>query len=146
MTGNRGELVKASLMRLDSLDDISVDWNPERYSLSRRSQLASVGSVGATFDRVQAAAGGVERFATELFLDNTREASSESGRRDLRAVVEKIEGWMDPDPTTGLPPRVLFLWGSFRFRGIIESLDQVWVRFARDGAPTRGHLRLTLRR
>ncbi len=146
MSDEHGDLVKASMVHLDSLDDVTVDWNPERYSLSRSSRLATVGSVAATLDRVQAVAGGVERFATELFLDNTREASSESGRRDLRALVDKLERWMDPDPSTGLPPRVAFLWGTFRFRGVIESLDQVWVRFTRDGAPSRGHLRLTMRR
>jgi hypothetical protein len=53
---------------------------------------------------------------------------------------------MEPAAASSLPERVLFSWGSFRFRGILVRLDQVWERFDPDGTPVRGWLRLVLRK
>jgi len=143
MQPSTAELVKATITHLESLVSVVVDWNPERYALSRQSRFAAAAGVGSARDVLQSASGGEERFSTELFLDATRRPA---GERDLRALVETLERWMDPVPGTGLPSRVAFLWGAFRFRGFIESLEQVWVRFDPDGTPVRGHLRLTMRR
>ena len=153
MSDDRSSPQRASLTHLGSLESVTVDWNPEGYTVSRSSRLAAAGGVGVGRDRLHASAGGVERSSTELFLDSMQagdpacggDSTAEEPRTDLRRIVEKIESWMDPEPGTGLPPRVVFLWGSFRFRGIVEKLDQVWVRFDPDGIPRRGHLRLTMR-
>jgi hypothetical protein len=87
--------------------------------------------------------GGSERFSARLFLDSTEAGGPE---RDLRSHVTRLERWAEPEPAAGLPPEVLFLWGSFRFRGVIEDLREEWVRFDPDGTPVRGWVDITLRR
>ncbi len=136
------ELVKASLTHLESLDHLAVDWNPQKYSVSRQTSFASARAIGASRGHLQHAAGGEERFVTELFFDASRCEEPTS----IRGKVDQMERWMDPDPTTGLPPQIVFVWGTFRFRGVIEGLEQVWVRFDAGGEPLRGHVRLQMRR
>lgn len=134
-------MVRATLTHLGTLETITVLWNPEQYFVSRRSRLAGSGSAGASHLTVQSLYGGRERFQTQLFLDSSRESK---GRRDLRPLVEKFETWMDPERPGLLPPRLLFHWGSFRFRGMLVALDQSWVGFDPDGTPTRGWLHLEM--
>ncbi|MCZ6793907.1 MAG: hypothetical protein O7J95_09885 [Planctomycetota bacterium] len=137
------ELVKASLTHLGNMESFTALWNPERYTLSRRSRVAAPDVLGRSVSPVQLTCGGVEEFTTDLLLDSSR---SDPGARDLRSLVDKLESWMDPPGPGALPERLLFSWGNFRFRGILVSLDQVWVRFDPDGTPVRGWLRLRLRR
>ena len=56
-------LVKAELTDLGSMETVTVDWHPRKYSLSKKNQLAPAGMQAAT------PGGGEERFSTELFLD-----------------------------------------------------------------------------
>lgn len=136
MQENVSKLVKAELTQLDSLDTITVDWNPNKYSVSRHRELAAVGTQGAV------AAPCEERFSTRLFLDSTRRAPRE---RNLRELARKLESWMDPDSAGGPPGKVVFLWGPFRFAGYIERLEEEWVRFDPDGTPVRGFIDLHMR-
>ena len=92
---------------------------------------------------VELAAGGAERLSTQLLLDTTE---AEGASRDARLEVERLERWSLPAAGRLLPPRLLFLWGSFRFRGVIESLAEEWVLFDPDGTPVRAWVDLVLRR
>ncbi|MEM7231818.1 MAG: hypothetical protein AAF517_06570 [Planctomycetota bacterium] len=137
------ELQKASLTNLENLEEVSVQWNPERYSLSRVSELVAPRVLGEPLSPIPGFGGGSREFVSDLLLDTTR---SPEGERDLRPLADRIESWMDARPgEPGVPQRVVFSWGSFRFRGVLSSLKQVWTRFDRDGTPVRGWLRLTLR-
>ena len=136
-------LVKASLTHLDSLESVTVLWNPSSYRLEKKNCFAAPGSVGGAGGSLQYVAGGAERFMTRLFLDSTRESGTE---RDLRIWVESLQRWSHPAGDDWLPPRLLFAWGSFRFRGYIESMAEDWQRFDADGTPVRGWLDLVLRR
>jgi hypothetical protein len=136
-------LAKATLTQLTSLESLPVLWNPETYSLSRAHRLAAPAPLGRGPAPAQFCAESAERFRTRLFLDSTEERGAQ---RDLRAYVERFERWAEPEPHSGLQPGVLFQWGPFRFRGVIEALCQEWVLFDPDGTPTRGWLDLTLRR
>jgi hypothetical protein len=136
MQENLNELVKAELTHLDSLETVTVDWNPNKYTVSKRRELAAAGAPGAAAPSCE------EHFSTRLFLDSTRRTPQE---RNLRETAQKLEGWMDADSPGGPPPKIVFLWGPFRFAGYIESLDEEWVRFDPDGTPVRGFIRLQMR-
>jgi|TARA_B100000953_G_scaffold4803_1_gene4293 hypothetical protein len=136
MQENLNELVKAELTHLDSLETLTVDWNPNKYSVSKHRELVAAGAPGGTGSSCEG------QFSTRLFLDSTRRAPRE---RNLREIAQKLEGWMDPDSPGGLPPKIVFLWGPFRFTGYIERLDEEWVRFDPDGTPVRGFIRLQMR-
>ena len=136
MQENLNELVKAELTHLDSLETVTVDWNPNKYSVSKLRELVAAGAPGGVAGSCE------EQFSTRLFLDSTRREPRE---RNLRELAQKLEGWMDPDAPGGPPPKIVFLWGPFRFAGYIERLDEEWVRFDPDGTPVRGFIRLQMR-
>jgi hypothetical protein len=136
-------LVKATLTHMTTLETFPVLWNPQGYTLHRVNRFADIGAPGSSLRPLGASLGGSERLTTRLFLDSTELTGIE---RDLRALVERLERWAEPESGIGLPPRILFFWGSLRFQGVIEELREEWVRFDPDGTPTRAWLDLTLRR
>ncbi len=136
-------LVKATLTHLESLEGVTVLWNPASYRIEKRNRFAAPGSVGASGGTLQYVAGGTERFFTRLFLDSTRQSGS---ARDLGRWMARLGRWSRPEGDQWLPPRLLFAWGSFRFRGHIESLAEDWERFDADGTPVRGWVDIVLRR
>jgi hypothetical protein len=131
-------LVKAKLIHLGTLEELAVLWNPESYRVEVQNRVASPSVLGSiargTTD------GRADRFWTRLFLDSTERLG---GERDLEHHVERLERWAEP-AADGLPP-LLFVWGSFRFRGVVEELRREWILFDRDGTPTRGWVDLSLR-
>jgi len=134
-------LVKASIVHLDSLEKLSVQWNPSSYSVSRdvaRGEIAPGAPDPDARSSLRA-----ERFETVLFLDATGE---EGEARNARRDVDKLERWSEPSRDTGLPPRLLFSWGPFSFRGSLEEISEEWIRFDPDGTPVRGRIAITLRR
>ena len=54
--------------------------------------------------------------------------------------------WMQPPAGELRAPRIAFVWGPFRFLGVIETLDEDWIRFDADGTPVRGWLSLVMRK
>lgn len=136
-------LEKATITNLETLESLEVLWNPETYRVrrTRRPAPPAPPGLGGPFWDVAGAAR--ERFSTRLFVDTTELDGPE---RDSRRRVERLESWARPGPSSGSPPRVLFSWGPFRFRGAIEDLSEEWVLFDPDGTPTRGWVEVTLRR
>jgi hypothetical protein len=43
------------------------------------------------------------------------------------------------------PPVILFVWGKFNFKGVIESLNQKYTMFLSDGTPVRAEVALKIR-
>ena len=135
---------RAALICLDTLERVEVDWNPERFRVTRSSRLRGQDRPMNALSSPTAIVGGEESFETELLLDATRPVGGEL--RDLLVVAETLASWMEPLAESGLPPRLLFQWGGFRFRGYLAELDRVWERFDVDGRPLRGRLWLRLLR
>jgi hypothetical protein len=43
------------------------------------------------------------------------------------------------------PPTILFIWGRFTFKGVVESLSQKYTMFLSDGTPVRAECALKIR-
>ena len=63
-------LVKATLTHLESLEGVTVLWNPSAYRIERRNRFAAPGSAGAPHGTLQYVARVTARFLTRLFLDD----------------------------------------------------------------------------
>ena len=136
-------LAKATLTHLATLESLEVEWNPESYSVAKLSRLSTPALPGSGASPLDLAPGGTERFRTRLLLDATEEAGP---RRDLRRVLDRLESWAEPAANDSVPPPLLFVWGTFRFRGVIEELHEDHVLFDADGTPVRAWVELALRR
>jgi len=126
-------LLRAAMARVDAPEDrLEVRVNPGGYKLLRRAP--GRGDLVPADRR--------EEFSTEIFIDSTDLAGPD---RDARRAAVTLRRWMDPLPGRLHPPKVLFAWGTFRFAGAIEAVEEEWIRFDPDGTPVRGRLRIVLR-
>jgi hypothetical protein len=68
---------------------------------------------------------------------------------DVRRLTQKVIFFMTPqasdsDPKKLAPPGVSFRWGSFKFDGIVEGLEETLEFFSAEGLPLRSNVTLTL--
>ena len=137
------DLVRASLVRVDTLETFDVLWNPARYRIERRRRLHAVEVLGAARAHLEGV-GREELFRTELFVDTTDRPAGPG--RDARAVVEVLASWMGVAAQSAGLCQVVFVWGSFRFAGVLDVVEEEWLRFDPDGTPVRAWVTVVLRR
>jgi len=71
------------------------------------------------------------------------------GETDVRKLTEKVTYFITPKPDPKdkkkfLPPGIRFIWGSFQFDGIMESLEETLDFFSSEGIPLRATMTLNL--
>ena len=95
----------------------------------------------------------------ELLFDTTEprgEAGDQAPNNDVRHITEKVSRFVKPSesnrPAGGrgtsqnrVPPMVSFEWGTFLFRGTVESMDETLDYFSEEGVPMRATIRLTIK-
>ncbi len=108
---------------------------------------------------------GTTKLSVQLWYDVTAlsgiedTGSSESGASpagdsstdDVQAMTQKVIYFITPiadraDPTKFKPPSLSFVWGSFKFDGIVESLEQGLEFFDPTGKPLRASISLSMTR
>jgi hypothetical protein len=78
------------------------------------------------------------QLALELIFDTTDTGA------DVRVHTGKLLTYMQPEPATKAPPIVHFEWGTFMFRGMIDSYRETVDFFAANGVPLRATVNITL--
>ncbi|HEY8794117.1 MAG TPA: hypothetical protein VIM15_04155 [Gemmatimonadaceae bacterium] len=137
-------LEKATLINTTSGDRISVQFNPEEYTLHRENTFAQSAVFGLSAPLLQFAHGNMQTIEIELLIDTYEAHQGSSAQSDVRAVVRKVTGLMNIDPTTHAPPVVLFTWGSLSFTCVLASAQQKYIMFRPDGVPVRAKVTVTL--
>ncbi len=77
--------------------------------------------------------------------------AGEAGVDDVQSMTDKVLYFIKPiqdktDKTKYKPPSISFVWGSFKFDGIMESLEQSLEYFDPNGKPLRASLTMSLTR
>ena len=75
----------------------------------------------------------------ELFFD-TQEA-----KIDVRTRTGQITSLLEKDLETQAPPILLFSWGGFNFRSVLETVEQRFTIFLSDGTPVRANLTVSFK-
>ena len=130
---------------------VSVQFNPESLKLSFANQLVTpegAGSQQGTPGRLQVGAG-TTKLALQLWFDATRIADGEAPVNDVRDLTKQVSFFITPKPAEGgeskyIPPAVRFLWGTFHFDGIMDSLEETLDYWSNDGKPLRANMSLSL--
>ena len=163
-----GKLVKATLtemwpgsgdrpeLRVGDVDGnedkarvLTVQFNPQTLKVAYANEKASGDQAG----------GGSAQFigesTTKLSLDLWFDAQLpvpegvEPGG-DVRKLTAEVAYFMTPQEVTrngetGMaPPAVRFLWGTFLFKGVLDSMDETLEHFSEDGVPLRAMVALKL--
>ena len=134
-----------------------VQFNPESLKVSFNNQL--VKPPGSGDQRGSAAYQYVGQSTTKLSLTLWFDVGSAQGTgppvHDVRLLTQQVAFFIRPkDPTGGkaakgkskvrVPPMVRFLWGSFRFDGVMDSLEETLEFFSPEGRPLRASLAVSL--
>jgi hypothetical protein len=150
-------LAKAQLIELkqDFSDEkpggqkLEVQFNPESLKVTFANQLVqpqggdqSSGNAGRQF-----VGAGTTKLALQLWFDVT--AMEKDAVDDVRRLTQKVIFFMTPQKADGdssklAPPGVRFLWGSFKFDGMVEGLEESLEFFSPEGKPLRAGISLSL--
>jgi Contractile injection system tube protein len=157
--GETVKLVKAQLIELDAAfkaplpsgKTVTVQFNPETLKVTfanRVQQPQSAGDQRGNAPR-QVPAAGATKLALQLWFDVTAPGGEQAA--DVRALTSEVAYFMvpktgDPGSSTDqpIPPGVRFLWGTFQFDGMLDSLEETLDFFSSDGKPLRSSLSLGL--
>lgn len=135
-------------------NQIQVQFNPEKYSLTKGVQIAEIGIPGLDSPVLQFVRGQNEKITLELFYDTTG-SGMVSNPVDVRSQTVQIYDLLKINSETHAPPRCQLHWGDagqlFSFgsnldpRCIVESVNEEFNLFSPSGVPLRAKLNVTFR-
>jgi hypothetical protein len=119
---------------------LDVQFNPESLKVTYANTLAGGDQSGGSAIQY------VSKSSTKLSVDLWFDTSVLDRVTDVRTMTKKINHFFIPIPQgEGLaPPPVRFLWGSFLFEGVMQSMDETLEFFSADGQPLRAKVALSI--
>ncbi len=150
-------LTRAKLTELDQdletdkpgAEPVEVQFNPETLKVTFANEIKQPegGDQKAGTSGRQFVGAGTTKLAIQLWFDVT--AMEKDAVDDVRRLTSKVVYFMTPqdsteDPAKKAPPGVAFQWGTFIFKGMVESLEESLEYFSPDGKPLRSSISLTL--
>jgi hypothetical protein len=150
-------LAKAELRQMDAEfkneikpeNNMKVQFNPESLKVGFANQVqtpAGAGDQRGTPAR-QFVGAGTTKLSLQLWFDATAPMpEGETPVDDVRKLTQKVAYFITPQEEGDkfVPPGVRFIWGSFQFDGIMESLEESLEFFSSDGKPLRASMTLNL--
>lgn len=128
---------------------VIVQFNPQTLKVSYTNQLSGGDKNGAASK--QFVGRGTTKLSLDLWFDVTAQASNSSNEKvdDVRLLTKKIVDFMKPREMTKvkdqfIPPGVRFVWGSFKFEGVIDSINENLEFFSEEGKPLRASIALSI--
>ena len=132
--------------------EVEVQFNPETLKMSFSNQLQTPKSAN---DNAAGPAGrqyvgaGTTKLSLVLWFDVTAATTDAQRVDDVRRLTQQVVYFITPkdalsDPTQFAPPGVRFVWGTFKFDGLIESLEESLEFFSPEGKPLRASVSLNL--
>jgi len=123
----------------DSADAVVVQFNPTSLSYSVQNTLEKK---GRDANAKQFVAQTTAKLEFDLIFDSTHDGG------DVRSETDKIKQYLNPgDKKTNkdqAPALVGFRWGTFLFKGIVESFKENLDFFSAEGVPLRSTLKIGL--
>lgn len=152
------KIVKAELRELDSKGNethahgVVVQFNPETLKVSFANQIVPPTGKGADkrgTSAIQYVGKGTTKLNVQLWFDVSGVLPESQARvSDVRVLTQQVAYFITPtkelQPGQSLPPGVRFVWGTFKFDGIMESLEESLEFFSADGVPLRASVTMSL--
>ncbi|MCX7789850.1 MAG: LysM peptidoglycan-binding domain-containing protein [Chloroflexaceae bacterium] len=127
---------------------VAVQFNPENLKVTFSNQIATPtgsGSQEGSPARLFVGAGST-KLAVQLWFDVTALAPEAERVEDVRELTREVIYFITPIPDGDhfRPPATAFIWGSFSFAGIVDSIEETLEFFAPDGKPLRAGLSIQM--
>jgi hypothetical protein len=135
---------------INSDKTVKVQFNPETLKVNFSNQKSGGDQRGGS--AVQFVGAGTTKLALELWFDVTAPLpEGEEDVDDVRRLTQKVAYFITPKPVEGendkwIPPGVRFIWGTFLFDGVLDSLDENLEYFSEEGKPLRASVSISLSR
>lgn len=139
----------------DPKNTVKVQFNPETLTVNFSNQNASGDQRGG--GAIQFVGKGQTKLNLELWFDVTAPLpaagdgptqNTEEPPDDVRKLTEKVAFFIKPKESGQkdkfIPPGVRFVWGTFLFEGVMESLAEKLEFFSADGKPLRAQVTISL--
>lgn len=150
-------LEKAELRQLDAdlRNEINRDkwaklqFNPESLKLSFANQIQTppgAGDQSGTPARQFVGAGTTKLSLAVYFDASAPPPQGEGAVDDVRKLTQKVVYFITPEQKDKqfIPPAVRFVWGSFQFDGMVDSVEETLEFFSNEGKPLRASMNLSL--
>lgn len=129
---------------------VEVQFNPQTLKVTYSNQISGGGQIGGS--AIQYVGKGTTKLSMELWFDVTISGKKDkvSEVDDVRKLTEEInyfiktKGKAKKKKNKYIPPGVRFIWGSFLFEGIMDSMDENLEFFSADGKPQRARVSIGL--
>jgi hypothetical protein len=131
---------------------VTVHFNPESLKVSFSNQNRGGNQPGGGGG--QFVGTGTSKMSVELLFDTT-ESTADLPERDVRRITEQVAYFVQAKPPSGgsrntssnrVPPGLSFEWGTFIFRGVVDSMDETLDYFSEEGVPMRATISLNITR
>jgi hypothetical protein len=142
--------------RVDGGKVIPVHFNPESLKVAYANE--NRGGNQPRGGGAQYVGNQTSTLTIELLFDTTEprgDASDRAPNNDVRHITKDVSHFIKPaessrqqssrNSSNRVPPLVSFEWGTFLFRGTVESLDETLDYFSEEGVPMRATMSLTIK-
>ena len=132
-------------------EPFEVPFNPQSLKVTYSNQKAS-DSAGSKANATQYVGAGTAKLALDLLFDATVPPAKGAPVSDVRELTARVRHFVQPKPsgdadTEGsalVVPAARFLWGSFKFDGVVDQLDETISFFSAEGKPLRATVAFAL--
>ena len=127
---------------------VDVQFNPETLKVNYYNQLS--GGVSSVSSARQFVGTDTTKLSLDLWFDVTVLADNDPNNKidDVRILTKKIIDFITPKEKTAesqhIPPGVRFIWGSFMFDGVMDSINENIEFFSEDGIPLRARVSISI--
>jgi hypothetical protein len=131
--------------KVDGGKEVTVQFNPQTLKVAFSNKNQGGDQPGGSTK--QFVGSGTTKLSVELLFDTTEDGT------DVRQHTEDVAFFIQAQPAKGggaksnrVPPGISFEWGSFIFRGLVDSMDETLDYFSEDGVPLRANISLSVSR
>jgi len=153
-TITKAQLIEIDLATGDRKSDgksVSVQFNPESLKVTFANQIVPPSGAGDQNGSasMQFVGAGTTKLALTIWFDVTALEDGENTKNDVRILTEDVAYFITPkknddSPPKFIPPGVRFLWGTFQFDGLMDSMEESLDYFSNDGRPLRASIAFSL--
>ena len=126
---------------------VKVQFNPESLKVSFANQIQTPQGDNSGPQARQYVGAGTTKLSLQLWFDCAAPLpQGQAAVNDVRLLTEKVAYFITPQQQGDkfVPPAVRFVWGSFQFDGMMDSLEETLDFFSSDGRPLRAAVSLNL--
>lgn len=130
--------------------ELTVQFNPQTLQVGFSNQKAGGDQSGGS--AMQHVGKGTTKLSLELLFDVTAPLADGTMQPegDVRRITKEVAFFIMPKETDEegkyVPPGVRFIWGTFLFEGVMDSMNETLELFSSDGKPLRATVAVALSR